>query len=187
VARRSSYPRARPRRPRAVRRPAEGRRVHLRWAVAGDLGTLVRHRRRMWTEIRDYSSAELDRHGATYRRWARERLAAGTFVAVLAETSDGAAVGSGAVWLMPMQPRPGPLGRPEMPYVLSMYTEPRYRGRGIASRIVRELLRWSRARGYGRIFLHASAAGRSVYARLGFRAGSEMRRALRPRASRGGR
>ena len=185
MVRRSSRPRGRPLPP--VRRRAGDRRIRLRWATAGDLGTLVRHRRSMWTEIRDFSPAELDRHDLAYRRWARAGLVAGTFVAVLAETSDGVAVGSGAVWLMPMQPRPGPLGRPEMPYVLSMYTEPSHRGRGVATRIVRELLRWSRAQGYGRIFLHASAAGRSVYARLGFRAGSEMRRALRPRAPRVGR
>lgn len=134
----------------------------------------------MWAELHHFTRRELDRHDATYRRWASRGMVAGTFVARIVETPDGAPVGSGALWLMPMQPRPGPLGRGEMPYVLSMYTVPGYRGRGIAARIVRELVRWSRARGYGRIFLHASPLGRSVYARLGFRPGSEMRRALRP-------
>jgi len=65
-----------------------------------------------------------------------------------------------------------------MPYVLSMYTEPEFRGRGVASRIVREMMRRSRARGFGRIVLHASRFGRSVYERLGFESGSEMRREL---------
>lgn len=136
----------------------------------------------MWGEIRHYAPRELDEHDAVYRRWARRGLATGTFLARIVETADGTAVGSGALWLMPMQPRPGPLGRGRMPYLLSMFTEPAYRGRGVARRIVRELLRWSRARGYGRVVLHASAAGRSVYARLGFRSGSEMRRTLRPRS-----
>jgi len=129
----------------------------------------------MWEEIRDYTPAELDRHDVVYRRWARALMADGKFLAVLAEDSRGRVLGSGGLWRMPAQPRPGPLGRGEMPYVLSMFTEPDHRGLGIASRIVREMVRWSRAHRYGRIVLHASRFGRPVYERLGFEDGSEMR------------
>jgi GNAT superfamily N-acetyltransferase len=141
----------------------------------------------MWQEIRDYTRAELDRHDVVYRRWARLGMAQRKFLAVVAESRDGRIVGSGALWLMPAQPRPGPLGRGEMPYVLSMYTDPDRRGEGVATRIVRELVRWSRARRYGRIVLHASRFGRSVYARLGFEESSEMRLDLaRPGRGRSG-
>jgi GNAT superfamily N-acetyltransferase len=129
----------------------------------------------MWEEIRDHTTAELDRHDVAYRRWVRELMPAGRFLAVLAEEPSGRAVGSGALWLMPAQPRPGPLGRGTMPYILSMYTEPGHRGQGVASRIVQEMIRWSRAHRYGRVILHASRFGRSVYERLGFGDGSEMR------------
>ncbi|HYA10947.1 MAG TPA: GNAT family N-acetyltransferase [Thermoplasmata archaeon] len=176
--------RARPRRP--VRRPRPGSpapvrgRFRVRSAGLGDLAVLVDHRRRMWQEIRDYRTTELDRHDASYRRWVRRGMAAGTFLARLVVDRDGTVVASGALWLMPEQPRPGPLGRREMPYLLSMYTEPAHRGRGAATRIVQDLVRWSRTHGYGRVLLHASAAGRSVYARLGFEPSSEMRLELRP-------
>jgi GNAT superfamily N-acetyltransferase len=79
---------------------------------------------------------------------------------------------------MPSQPRPVLLGRGEVPYILSMYTEPEFRRRGVASRLVREMVRWSKARGYGRVLLHASRYGRPVYERLGFEPSSEMRREL---------
>ncbi len=129
----------------------------------------------MWEEIRPQAAADLDRHDRAYRRWVREQRAGGRFVALVAEDPNGRPVGSGALWLMPYQPRPGPLGRPEMPYVLSMFTEPSYRGQGVASAIVRGLVRWAREHRYGRVVLHASRQGRPVYERLGFEAGNEMR------------
>ncbi|HYB53590.1 MAG TPA: GNAT family N-acetyltransferase [Thermoanaerobaculia bacterium] len=155
-------------------RPARGR-LHLRWATVADLPTLVRHRRRMWAEIRRYPRAWLDDHDVVYARWVRRLMVARRFLGLLVEDAHGTIVGSGGLWLMPAQPRPGPLGRGEMPYILSMYTEPAYRGRGVASRIVRAMVRWARGRRYGRIVLHASRFGRPVYNRLGFEDGSEMR------------
>ena len=168
-------PSPRPVGPRRGRAGALRGRLRLREAGPADLRTLVRHRRRMWEELRDYAPADLDRHDVVYRRWVREQTARGKFVAFVVEDPAGRPVGSGALWLMPSQPRPGPLGRGEVPYILSMFTEPSHRGRGVASRIVREMIRWSRARRYGRLLLHASRFGRPVYARLGFEAGSEMR------------
>lgn len=138
----------------------------------------------MWEAIRNFSASELDRHDVVYRRWVRGQMRAGKFFAVVVDDLSGEPVGSGGLWLMPSQPRPGPLGRGEMPYVLSMYTEPEHRGRGVASRIVREMIRWSKARRYGRIVLHASRFGRPVYERLGFEPGSEMRLALDAEAHR---
>jgi GNAT superfamily N-acetyltransferase len=132
----------------------------------------------MWEELRDYTPEQLRRHDRDYARWVRQGLAAGRLLAIVVEGRDGRVAGSGGLWLMPSEPRPGPLGRGEVPYILSMYTEPDARGRGVASRIVREMVRWARERGYGRIVLHASKFGRPVYERLGFETGSEMRKEL---------
>jgi GNAT superfamily N-acetyltransferase len=176
-----------PRRASRTRQAGRRRRepLRVRWAGVRDLPTLVRHRRRMWEEIRPFPAAELDRHDVVYRRWVREEMAAGRFRAVMVETRAGRPVGSGALWLMPYQPRPGPLGKGKIPYILSMYTEPGHRGRGVASRIVGEMVDWSRTHRYARVVLHASRFGRPVYERLGFEAGSEMRlelgRRLTPR------
>jgi len=159
-------------RPGRRRRPA---RVRLRAATLEDLDTLVRHRRAMWVELRAPPKRDLDRHDVVYRRWLRREMRAGRFLARIALAPSGEVAGSGALWLMPSQPRPGPLGRPVIPYVLSMYTEPGSRGLGAATAIVEALVRWSTRKGFRRIVLHASTMGRPIYARLGFEAGSEMR------------
>ena len=132
----------------------------------------------MWAELRAYTTKDLDVHDREYRRWARSLMGRGKFLAWIVEDPAGRLAGSGGLWLMPSQPRPGLLGRGEIPYILSMYTEPGFRRRGVASRIVREMVRWSRAQRYGRVLLHASRFGRPVYERLGFESSSEMRREL---------
>lgn len=169
------------------RRAEEDPRGLVRAAGPRDLATLVAHRRRMWRDIGRGTTAQLDRHDVVYRRWLRREIAARRFVGFLVEV-DGRPVASGAVWLAPSPPRPGRFPREEVPYILSMYTAPGYRGRGLASRLVREMIAWARSRHYPRIVLHASDYGRPVYERLGFVPSREMRRdlpALRPRRRRG--
>jgi GNAT superfamily N-acetyltransferase len=61
------------------------------------------------------------------------------------------------------------------PYLFSMFTEPRFRRKGVASRILKEAIRWSRKNGYGRILLHASKKGRRLYGENGFTRTWEMR------------
>lgn len=129
----------------------------------------------MWEAMGRGSPAELDAHDRAYRRWLRREWAARRFAAYIATDPAGAPLGSGAVWLVPSQPRPGAAHLPYFPYVLSMYTEPAARGRGVASRVVRELIAWSTERGYPRVTLHASVMGRGVYTRLGFQPTNELR------------
>lgn len=140
----------------------------------------------MWEEIGGSTRGELDRADRAYRRWVRREMEAHRFFGFLLVRSDRSVVGSGAVWVQPAQPRPGRLDRLEMPYILSMYTEPSERGRGVASALVRAMVLWAERRGYRRVFLHASKAGRPVYAHLGFVEGNEMRLDL-PRSRRSGR
>lgn len=148
--------------------------TRIRYATVRDLDILVRQRRRMWEAIGDHTEVELDAADREYRAWARRRLQTGRLVGFLAETTDGAIVAGGCVWLRENQPRPGRNDR-VIPYLLSMYTEPEHRGHGLATRIVREAIRWSRSRGYARLVLHASDEGRGVYEHLGFTRTWEMR------------
>jgi GNAT superfamily N-acetyltransferase len=101
--------------------------------------------------------------------------AARRFYSFIAESDGGKVTGSGAIWLQPVQPRPGARRRSHAPYILSMYTERNARNRGVASALVRAMLDWARKRGYVRITLHASRFGRPVYRKLGFEDSNEMR------------
>jgi GNAT superfamily N-acetyltransferase len=128
----------------------------------------------MWSEIGNRTEAEITEHDARYRPWAVARLRSGELVGVVAETRGGPAVGSGLVWFRPDQPRPKLLTLVS-PYILSMYTEPAWRGRGVATRVVRELLSICRERGFPNAELHASRFGRRMYRRMGFERTWEMR------------
>lgn len=149
----------------------------VRRAREPDLPVLVLHRRKMWQDIEAgsrYAERTLDEADRAYRRWLRPRLRTGRVVAFLVQGPHGSPLGSGCVWLRETQPRPmWKWG--DLPYIMTMFTEREARGRGVASAILREALRWAKAKGYPRIALHASTMGRRLYGELGFDRTWEMR------------
>ena len=53
-------------------------------------------------------------------------------------------------------------------YITNMYTDPDYRGKGIASAMLHKLTDEAKKRGVRHILLHASNHGKPVYERFGF-------------------
>ena len=53
--------------------------------------------------------------------------------------------------------------------VLSVYTEPAYRGKGLCTRLLENLVEYGRKRGLGRIDLSATDDGYPIYAKVGFK------------------
>jgi GNAT superfamily N-acetyltransferase len=151
-------------------------RYRIRAATSADLTILVRHRRAMFEEMGEKNKAALARHDRDYRQWARTRLRRRELAGFIVETG-GAPVASGCVWLQERQPRPGGDGR-AVPYLLSMFTDTKHRGHGLATRIVKAAHAWCRKHGHGTISLHASKMGRNVYLKLGYKRTWEMRRRL---------
>jgi GNAT superfamily N-acetyltransferase len=138
-----------------------------RKARLSDRPVLIHHRHRMWSEIGHRTEAEIAEHDQRYRNWLTRRIQSGEAVGFVAYAPDGMPVGSGLVWFRSDQPRPKIPGE-TLPYILSMYTDSQWRGRGVASGIVRRLVATCRERGYPSVVLHASEQGRSLYGRLGF-------------------
>ena len=149
----------------------------IRQAALRDLKTLIAHRRGMWFDIGYRNKAELEAADQAYRRWARERLKSGELIGFIAETNEQVA-GSGCIWLRPRQPKPGN-AKGVQPYLLSMYTEHPFRGKGVATKIVKEAIRWAKAKGFPQLSLHASDMGKSIYSKLGFKQTWEMRLELK--------
>lgn len=137
-------------------------------------------------------SREGDELQQVAQQWIARELAAGTFFSWVVETVEDAGGGAseqtaarghgetqvvagGGLQLRPLMPRPGHLrGEPEA-LILSMWTDPAHRRRGLATLVIETMLAWCRARGIRRVTLHASEMGRPIYERLGFRATNEMR------------
>jgi GNAT superfamily N-acetyltransferase len=154
-----------------------GKRVVIRRATVRDLDMLVRHRRAMWEETGRYDISTLQVHDRRFREWVRERLRSGKLLGWVAEI-NGDVVGGACVWLQPTRPRPSVRGT-TVPYLLSMYTEPKFRGRGIGARILNEVIKWATRKHYSRIVLHASKKARPLYLRHGFKRTLEMALNLR--------
>ena len=154
--------------------PKQGDQFRIRRATLSDLNSLVDQRRKMWEDLGHGERSIMDAGDRKYRVWARDRLRNGTFLGWVAENVKGRIVGGGCLWLAPVQPRPW-LKKRRQPYLLSMYTDPSFRGKGVALRIVEEAVKWSRANGYSWVSLHASEFGRGIYRRLGFKRMWEMR------------
>ncbi len=124
-------------------------------------------------EGEQYDPSGLDAMDAAYAALLGYEIPAGlTRVWVIED--GGQVMASGALKFTDWLPRPDGLRR-GLVYVHSVYTEPAYRQRGLARRILNAMLDYCRENGWPRISLHASEMGRGLYEQLGFKPTNEMR------------
>lgn len=149
----------------------------LVFAGPDDVDLLVKHRLGLLREVHPELETKIEESEVWTRDWIRKRLSEGELVGLLAKAEDGKVAGSGCIWLRDEQPRPT---NPRMiaPYLMSMYTTPEFRRKGVARLIVEGALKWCKERGYERVSLHASEAGKPLYESLGFWPTTEMRAKL---------
>lgn len=146
----------------------------LREATVADAPILARQRRLMFDSIEPLSTQQGDLLEAAIIRYVVRAMPAGTFRSWVVE-HQGAIVSGGGLQLRTLMPRPGYVyGEPEG-LVVSMWTEPEHRRRGLGRQIVDAILAWGRANAVTRFTLHASKDGRPLYELYGFRATNEMR------------
>ena len=145
----------------------------IRKAAVKDMDVLAEHRQKMFDEVSAEKPDQGDVRTEPYRAWAREMMRKRLYHGYIVSTDGGKVAASGCVWLRQVQPS---RGRPAsmVPYLISMYTVPRFRRRGLATIIIREAMAWAKKNGYGAMTLHASPAGRNVYSKLGWERTWEM-------------
>jgi ribosomal protein S18 acetylase RimI-like enzyme len=148
----------------------------VRRVLPSDIDLICRHREEMFREAGS-PEADLKAMADPFRTWLAERLTDGTYFGFVAE-EDNQPIG--AIGLMVLDWPPHPLHPKEdrRGYVLNLYVEPTYRGRGVA----RDLMRLSDSeftkRGVTYAILHATEAGRRVYEQIGWASTTEMAKAL---------
>jgi GNAT superfamily N-acetyltransferase len=146
----------------------------IRRATPHDLATIAMHRRRMFEDMGHADDAVLVAAEPLYTRWLQERLENGRYLAWFITTTDRAVVAGAGLWLLDWPA--GILGiEPYRGYILNVFTEPPFRKRGFARRLVEAIMAHCAAEGIRVIGLHASVEGRSVYEALGFKPTNEMR------------
>jgi len=152
----------------------------IRRATVQHVDIISSHRARMFQDMGDVSDDAFEILRAKARLRLKECLESGDYIGWLATPADKpeAAVGGAGVQLQPILPRPldaSRIGKGRQGTIVNVFTEPQWRRRGIAGRLVKEIITWSRNERIDRLLLHASDDGCSVYKRLGFIAGNEMR------------
>jgi GNAT superfamily N-acetyltransferase len=145
----------------------------IRRATVDDVAVVTRHRVAMFRDMGSVRGTAIAPLEAGSARYLARALASGEYRGWLAEL-DGVIVAGAGVVLRPLLPRPGhPDGGTEA-YVLNVYTDDAHRRRGLARGLMEAIVVWSRTQGVSRVTLHASDAGRPLYAALGFTATTEM-------------
>ena len=146
----------------------------IRPATLDDVTLIVAHRRRMFEDM-GYTNLEglaaMDQVGT---EWLRERLANGRYLGWFAVAPGGRVAAGAGLWLQDWPPTWFDQ-QPYRGYILNVYTEPDYRRRGLARRLVQTINDWCAEQGIVTVTLHASKQGRSIYESLGYRPTNEMR------------
>lgn len=149
----------------------------VRPARADELSTVLHHRRQMYIDMGDDDMQALDEMERASREVFGDALRNGTYRGWFVE-SAGEVIAGGGVLLIPFQPSPRQ-PHPFRPFIVNVYTEPPYRRRGLARRLLQEMVAWCRGQGYWAVSLHAAEEGRPLYESLGFLPTNEMRLKLR--------
>jgi GNAT superfamily N-acetyltransferase len=107
--------------------------------------------------------------------WLRDQ----SYIGWLAVDDAGAVIAGAGVHIKPQLPRISHDGArvvtAPMPLAVNVYTQPEWRGQGIARALMKILMQRAKGLGTDRLVLHASDAGRPLYLSLGFEATNEMR------------
>jgi GNAT superfamily N-acetyltransferase len=148
----------------------------VRLAGSCDTAAIARHRRLMFDEMGLAAGAALERVESATRAALEHAMIEGYYRHWFAEAHGQIIAGAGVIvarWL-PMPGEPALIRAT----VLNVYTEPAFRNRGLARRLMHTVIDWCRGQGLASVQLHASDAGRPLYEALGFKATNEMRLTL---------
>jgi GNAT superfamily N-acetyltransferase len=154
--------------------------VVIRQATVEDADVIARHRALMFAEMHELAperAVELTEKTGHYLRVA---MPSGEYVGWLAheDVAPGAILAGAGVQLRKTLPHPRTppgVSHGREAIVLNVYTDPAWRGRGIAEALMRRVIAWAGEAGVHTLVLHASEAGRPLYERLGFASTTEMR------------
>jgi GNAT superfamily N-acetyltransferase len=152
----------------------------IRTCTPADAATIAQHRSAMFVEMGVVPTDDLARQ---LREASEPALAAvlrdQSYVGWFATTGDELVIAGVGIHVKPNLPRISEDGCrvaiTDLPLVVNVYTERAWRQRGVARALMTAAMDWSVARGFDRMALHASDAGRPLYASLGFIASNEMR------------
>jgi GNAT superfamily N-acetyltransferase len=152
-------------------------RYPFRSAGVGDVALIARHRHEMFKES-GRTDEMLAPMTEAFAAWLTPRLASGDYLGWFA-VADGCEAAGIGMMVIDWPPHPAHPMQARRGYLLNVYVEPEHRGLGLARGLMDMALDEARRRGIDHMVLHATAMGRPMYERLGWRQGPEMTLSLR--------
>jgi ribosomal protein S18 acetylase RimI-like enzyme len=143
-----------------------------RLATEADAELIGEQRRQMFVDSGQGNDERLNVVTEKFVSWVRERLIDGRYIGWLTEENGRVVAGAG-VFLMDFPPHwmdPEPLRA----YLLNVYVDPEFRGRGLARQLLEMAVNDAQRRGIKVVSLHASKFGKPLYERNGFKPTNEM-------------
>jgi len=127
----------------------------------------------MFADMRDAAETVLEEMAQNFEPWVQRMIAEDKYAGWITR-DDEREVGSAGLLILDWAPhfldqRCGQRG-----YILNVFVEPEYRGRGIAKALTLQCMAEAKRRGIGVVALHASRKGQPVYEKLGFKTSNEM-------------
>ena len=105
--------------------------------------------------------------------WLLRKMRSGEYLAWLAIDSAGTVAAGAGLWLMDWIPHM--IGKnTQRGNIINVYTEQKFRRRGLARSLMATVIQWCRENGIDTIILHSSPEGRGLYESMGFAATNEM-------------
>jgi GNAT superfamily N-acetyltransferase len=141
----------------------------IRPATLDDVEAIVHHRLAMFAEMG--TPVEISVVETAFRRWLRDKLPAGTYLAWLVEDAGREVVAGGGATVLPWPPGPRYVGG-RLAFVYNVYTEPAHRRRGLARLVMETIHAWCRENGIGLVGLNSSQAGRTLSETMGYQPAS---------------
>jgi ribosomal protein S18 acetylase RimI-like enzyme len=141
-----------------------------------DFEVICSHRRRMFEEA-GVAETVLEAIDGPFEMWLAPRLKSGEYFGFVAE-EEGVVVAGVGLRLLDWPEHPLHSGSGQRGYVLNVFVEPEYRGKGLAKSLMLRAEEEFRARGVEYATLHASTMGRPVYEALGWAVTAEMGKRL---------
>lgn len=112
-----------------------------------------------------------------FRQWLAPRLDDQSYFGFVVEDNGQAIAGVGLM-VLDWPPHPSHPTDDRRGYVLNLYVEPDYRGRGIARDLMDAADSEFKNRKIDYVILHATTMGRKIYERFGWKSTSEMAKEL---------
>lgn len=156
----------------------------VRPATVSDVDVIAHHRVAMFIDMGRTTARVAEPLRSLSRDYLLEAIPRGEYVGWLAsppETPERIVSGTGVqirrVLPFPFTREDGSVGaaRGRQAIVINVYTEPEFRRRGFARRLMQEVIDWARRSGMESLVLHAAKDGVALYEELGFRHTTEMR------------